>query len=109
MKYNLNADLATVTNFEKVLPAKKSIIEPVTVISDDMNFNNSRLSDVLDKLEKHYHTRIFYEKNELSDMYFQESFGIRFPVCHSKSYWKHERYTNRGHIGWFVAHKFNSK
>jgi len=39
MKYNLNADLATVTNFEKVLPAKKSIIEPVTVISDDMNFN----------------------------------------------------------------------
>jgi transmembrane sensor len=70
MKYNLTADLATVTNFEKILPAKKSIIEPVAVVSDDMNFNNSLLTDVLDELEKHYHTRIFYDKTELSDMYF---------------------------------------
>lgn len=70
MKYNLNADLATVTNFEKIPPVKIPIIESAAVVSDDMNFNNSLLTDVLDELEKHYHTKIFYDKTELSDMYF---------------------------------------
>ena len=69
MIYSLHANLATLSHFMIDKPAKKLLPEETTD-NHDMVFDNTALSQVLEKLGHHYNVRISYDKTALTSMYF---------------------------------------
>jgi transmembrane sensor len=70
LKYETGANLATVSNFTISRPTSKL---PETAASDenhDLVFDNTDLPGVMNRLTKHYHIAIAYNRSELSHMYF---------------------------------------